>query len=128
MTNLVVSNTHTQFPWLHLALLQIVGMGKQNKMDKLNCLIGNPNPAQRERHAPREMPWGVTAAGNMLTFYFMFCVCVPVRCSAVGVTRHFLKKASVSGSTTKSVVSSPPALIAATTSACCFPSTETAFT
>lgn len=53
---------------------------------------------------------------------------VPVRCSAVGVTRHFLKKASVSESTTKSEVLSPPALITATTSACCFPSTETPLT
>ncbi len=53
---------------------------------------------------------------------------VPVRCSAVGITRHFLKKASVSESTTKSEVLSPPALIMATTSACCFPSTETPLT
>lgn len=74
---------------------------------------------------PRGMPWRVTAAGN-LTSCFVYDV--PVRCSAVGATRHFLKKASVSGSTTKSVVLSPPALIAATTSACCFPSTETWFT
>lgn len=52
----------------------------------------------------------------------------PVTWSKVGVTRHLLKKASVSGSTTSSRVTLPPALIAATTSECVFPSTNTAFT
>lgn len=52
----------------------------------------------------------------------------PVRCSEVGVTRHLLKKASVSGSTTSSRVSCPPALMAATTSECVLPSTDILFT
>lgn len=52
----------------------------------------------------------------------------PVRCSEVGVTRHLLKKASVSGSTTSSRVSCPPALMAATTSECVLPSTNILFT
>lgn len=52
----------------------------------------------------------------------------PVRCSEVGVTRHLLKKASVSGSTTSSRVSCPPALMAATTSEWVLPSTDILFT
>lgn len=58
------------------------------------------------------------------------CLCIlsPVRWSVLGATRHFLKKASVSGSTTSRRVSLPPALIKDTTSECVFPSTDTPFT
>lgn len=52
----------------------------------------------------------------------------PVRCSGVGLTRHLLKKASVSGSTTSRRATLPPTLMAATTSECVFPSTDTPFT
>lgn len=52
----------------------------------------------------------------------------PVTCSKLGATRHLLKKASASGSTTSSLVTLPPALMAATTSECVFPSTAMAFT
>jgi len=52
----------------------------------------------------------------------------PDRWSKAGATRHLLKKASVSGSTTSRRASFPPALMAATTSECVFPSTDRLFT